>query len=362
MRNIYYVFGIIFIVLLGSFLFWQEREKPEPLPPPAVQGNNTSPSASPRETTSPGNSQVQIPKSPAKDQGRLVIGITDVTAPIESVSEVRLTISEMSIRNASGQWTRVAANPQTFDLLTLDKKAMIALFSDSNNVAAGTYNRVTITMGGVQVIKDGKAYPAKLPSNTFSVDVKIVVINGKDSAMTLDFEASKALHLTEKSAYIFAPVVRLQTRSQASVQVLANAVHTNEGSIDTDTTIGMNEHGVIKAGFSFGGSTRFDLAGNTVFVIPPASNNSVDVKFREGTVINNPLTLLPQTQRDLVLSIVPIFTLSAEQLEKLGAGGLSLWFRVTLKPNVSTRDFLENLKKLSIVDIAELSPQPSPLP
>src|SRR5262245_37573258 len=94
--------------------------------------------------------------------------------------------------------------------------------------------------------------------------------------------------------------------------------------------------------------------------IPPGySSELIDVKFREGTDVDLPEKVLPPDLRDSVANIRRGFSLSGEQLKRIGADRLQLWFRIILRPGANPVAFMEKLKRLSSVESAEFVPQPA---
>ena len=146
-------------------------------------------------------------------------------------------------------------------------------------------------------------------------------------------------------------------------------------------------------------STRLFVAGAFLLLLLPASTPAaagisdadqpapagqstevVHVKFEDGTDVQPPRGALPPQMRGSVRRIEPLFSLPAEQLEQLRERGrsqaaaagmgksfrdlpnLSLWFEITLNPNVDAETFLASLVVLPQVDAAELPPLPAPPP
>jgi Ca2+-binding RTX toxin-like protein len=97
--------------------------------------------------------------------------------------------------------------------------------------------------------------------------------------------------------------------------------------------------------------------------IPPGySSEIIQVKFREGTDVDPPEASLPPDLRNSVASITRLFSLSEQELDEIGAGRLKLWFQITLKPGTDAAAFIEDLKRLESVEIAEPAPLPAPPP
>ena len=107
--------------------------------------------------------------------------------------------------------------------------------------------------------------------------------------------------------------------------------------------------------------------------IPPGySSTDIYVKFKDGTAVDQPETLLPPELLYSVKKIGPLFTLPKEKLKDLKRKGeelskqtlpdLNLWFEIKLKHAVDAVDFMEKLRQLDNVDVVEPVPLPSPPP
>jgi len=104
---------------------------------------------------------------------------------------------------------------------------------------------------------------------------------------------------------------------------------------------------------------------------PGYSSNEIHVKFRPGTPLESPELLLPPDLRNSVTSITRLFSgISPQQLDNMKGSGesrarkrlpdLKLWFRITLKPRTDAADFIERLRRIDIVEVAEFAPLPAP--
>lgn len=89
---------------------------------------------------------------------------------------------------------------------------------------------------------------------------------------------------------------------------------------------------------------------------------SVQVKFRTAHVSEPPEELLPASLRESVASITPLFTLGDSELERLGAHAAQRWFSISLKPGADCRGFIDRLKRLDSVEVAEPAPEPAAPP
>lgn len=103
--------------------------------------------------------------------------------------------------------------------------------------------------------------------------------------------------------------------------------------------------------------------------IPPGhSLTTIHVKFRQGINVDLPLEALPPSLRNAVASHTKVFSLPKQKLNELQARGnsrvgttlpdLSLWVELTLQSGTDAAAFLEELKRVPSVEIAE----PAPLP
>jgi hypothetical protein len=123
-----------------------------------------------------------------------------------------------------------------------------------------------------------------------------------------------------------------------------------------------------------GGSSSNQAATATVHPpIPPGySSQTIHVKFQEGTNVDLPLEALLPDVRSAVASHRKLFTLPKQKLNELAARGrsrsgktlpdLNLWVELTLQSGTDAAAFLEELKRLPSVEIAEPAPLPQPPP
>ena len=107
--------------------------------------------------------------------------------------------------------------------------------------------------------------------------------------------------------------------------------------------------------------------------IPPGhSLTTIHVKFREGTNVDLPLEALPPDLRNAVASHTKLFSLPKQKLNELQARGssrsgttlpdLNLWVVLTLQSGTDAAAFLEALKRVPSVEIAEPASLPQPPP
>jgi hypothetical protein len=88
---------------------------------------------------------------------------------------------------------------------------------------------------------------------------------------------------------------------------------------------------------------------------------AVDVKFRPGVALDEPLLLLPPELRKQVSNAAPLVTLDPSELDRIGAARMARWFRLELLPAADVDAFLAALRQLESVETAERTPKPAPM-
>ncbi len=187
-------------------------------------------------------------------QGRAVFAVTDAAADMGAVTSVQATVEQVQVHSAAKGWVSVSTQPKTYDLLELKAQEKSELLADVN-LAAGTYDQMRLQISQVLVTDANGTHQAKLPSNELKFAGQLEVKANQTSTATFDFIADESLHVTGnaessgQARYIMAPVVQVQTRTDASVSVDAsNAVRISGGSVKTNVEIGMDEKGNVGIG------------------------------------------------------------------------------------------------------------------
>ena len=115
------------------------------------------------------------------------------------------------------------------------------------------------------------------------------------------------------------------------------------------------------------------MIGNPAAAAPPPpgfASDTIQVRFKEGTDVTPPSDALPASLLASVASIVPLFTLPEATLATLRSNAavlsgetppdLSMWFRITLAGGADAAAFIDALRLLSDVDVAEFAALPIP--
>ncbi len=205
-------------------------------------------------------------------EGRAVFTVTDAAADMGAVSQVNLTVDRVRVHSNASGWTTVSNEPQTYDLLALKASGTQKLLADVN-LSAGNYTKMWLDVSNVVVVDDDGEHDATLPSGTLRMQGAFTVEPGATATATFDFVADRSLHTTGEGEYILAPVVRVETRSNAEVNVDAESnVNIQGGDVVTDVTVGMDENGNVgvnlripanaQLGLSAAGAVTFDGSGS----------------------------------------------------------------------------------------------------
>lgn len=210
------------------------------------------------------NSYKTTDKVSGKDmqaQGRVVFSVTDAAVDIKNVSEINMQVKSVDVHSNTGGWITVSSTPRTYSLLELNKNSESKLLADAK-LNADTYDQVRLEVDSVTIkTKDGKTKNAKLPSGELRINTKLVVENGQTSSVNMDFLADKSLHTTGKGEYIFAPVVKTETRNSSEIKIdgTTGIVIITGGDVDDTKTFGMDVDGSLKADFQIKSTQKLDI-------------------------------------------------------------------------------------------------------
>ncbi len=193
-------------------------------------------------------------------QGRAVFSITDAAADMGAISEINMKVSSVEVYSEANGWATVSATPRVYNLLDLKNRNESELLADAD-LSAGTYNQIRLRIDSVAVkTKAGAIKVAKVPSSSLAINTKLVVKANETSSANFDFMADKSLHTTTTGEYVFAPVVKTETRSDTSVTVSnASVVSINGGNVDDTNTVGMDIDGSIKVNFQIKSTTKLNI-------------------------------------------------------------------------------------------------------
>jgi hypothetical protein len=204
-------------------------------------------------------------ESNVKGSGRIVFAVTDAAANMGQISEVNMRVSRVDIHSQESGWITASTSPKTYELLALNAKSESQLLADVNE-KSGTYDQVRLTIDDVNVkLKSGTMHQATMPKNELALTTSLVVKDGTTSTATFDFKADKSLFTTTSGAYVFAPVVETETRSDAGVSVDTDSTVTiGGGKVEHNSTSGMDVDGSVKLNFELNSLQKLNIEGNSI--------------------------------------------------------------------------------------------------
>jgi hypothetical protein len=274
---------------------------------------------------------------PAKGTGKAVLAISDAAADLGSVTSIQLTVDSVKVHKEGGAWTTVSTRTQTYDLLELRGKGTAQLLAQAD-LQAGSYDQMELSVSKVVVVDSKGQQGAKLPSNKLQIKGDIEVKAGATATANFDFIADQSLHLTGEGRYILSPVIKLETKENATAQVQANnEVTISGGTVTTDTQVGMDVEGSVDAGLR--------IAPDAVLTIA-ASGKIIQTKGQAlvvGTVkavdtANGTVTLTTKGGSELVLHLASDSAISVRGSQgNLAALSGNIGAEVMAKYNAETK-------------------------
>lgn len=207
--------------------------------------------------------------------GRVVFGVTDDLVSPGTLRSLNITIKEVWVQSPTKGWVLVSKTPRTFDLFQLHSLGATEFLADAN-LPVGNYNQVRLVVERVIAINaDGTSQEAKLPSGDLKLIGDLEVIKGEISSVVFDFLVDKSLHITGNGKYIFAPVIKLDTRNNVGIQIAAkNQLYPNgkleisNGRSKFNAVLGMDENGEIKLNGGINPNAKVEMVDGKIKVTP----------------------------------------------------------------------------------------------
>lgn len=194
--------------------------------------------------------------------GKAIFALSDAAADMGAVTKVNITVDSIKVHASGGAWATVATTTRTYDLLELKAKGTAKLVAESN-LGAKAYDQLELGISKVVVTDNKGEHEAKLPSNKLQFKALLDVKANSTATANFDVLADQSLHVTGNGQYILAPVVKLETRSNAQVTANANnEVTINGGTTTTTATVGMDIEGNVGAGLSISTDAVLTIGGS----------------------------------------------------------------------------------------------------
>ena len=210
------------------------------------------------------NPTTQNNSSDVKTQGTVMLGIKNTETKTGNISAIIVSVNKVEIHHQAQGWITVLNNPGDYDLLALKTTGATTLLTQVNMVA-GTYDQIKFTVSKVMVVENGITTEAKLLAPEIKMTGTMIVEENKISTVVVDVLTQKSLQKTVNGRFVFAPVVKAQTQSNANVSVGANNQLTiTSGNIDSDISAGMNINGEMIANFMLNFGIQLTEMGNVI--------------------------------------------------------------------------------------------------
>jgi len=208
------------------------------------------------------------------DNGRVVFAITDAAANMGSVSKVEITVDKIEAHSQTEGWITVSSTSKKYDLLELkaDNKQVILADAQLNE---GSYDQVRLDVSSVVVTDTDGTHEAKLPSGELKIVGGFNVSSNTTATVKFDFIADESLHITGNGQYIFAPVVQVESRNDADVNVKSNnEVEISGGRVVTNVKVGTDIDGNVGVGLHIPSNVNITIGSDNVIKIGSGSSNA----------------------------------------------------------------------------------------
>ncbi|NYZ77474.1 DUF4382 domain-containing protein [Candidatus Micrarchaeota archaeon] len=163
--------------------------------------------------------------------GKLILRITD--QPIGNAEKVEVTVSLVEVHASEGSdeagWTPVVLRPKTYDLLSIKD---VSEYLGENELEAGRYNQVRLSVDKASVTIGGVAYNLTMPSEKIKISGGFEVHGNRTTTVTLDFDAASSVHSQGNGKYSMKPVIKILA-SAPEVKTEENGCVKSGGSVKT---------------------------------------------------------------------------------------------------------------------------------
>ena len=208
----------------------------------------------------------------AATTGDVVFAITDAAADMGEVSKIEMTVNQIRVRAEGGEWTTVSSEEQTFDLLQLRAMNMVQLMTQVQ-LQERNYDMVELNCSRVRVTNGSGTHEALMINSRLQMECMLEVQTNTMTTANFDFMANESLQETTDGQYVFAPVIAVQTRTQAEVQIRNNnEVDISGGTVRTNAQIGMNISGQMGVGLKIQTGTQLQISAGKVVEVGGQGN------------------------------------------------------------------------------------------
>jgi len=200
----------------------------------------------------------------AEATGDVVFAISDAAADMGQITAMEMTINQIRVRTEGGEWTTVSNETQTFDLLQLRAMNTSQLMVQTQ-LQTRNYDLVELNCSRVRVTNGSGTHDCLMINSRLQMECMLEVQTNTMTTAHFDFIADESLHETIDGRYVFAPLIAVQTRTHAEVQVRNNnEVDISGGTVRTNAEIGMNIDGEMGAGLKIQAGVQLRISAGKV--------------------------------------------------------------------------------------------------
>ncbi len=200
----------------------------------------------------------------ASGKGRAVFGVTDAASNMGNVTGLKVTIGKVMIHSNAKGWIDVSTKSKTVDLLDLKAKSAVE-FLGSIDLDPDAYDQIRLDVSNVVVTDSSGDHEAKLPSGEIKIIGLFTIRANSTTAETFDFAADQSLHVTGNGEYIMAPVINLQTRENANVELKSgNKAEIKGGILKSELKVGMDANGNVGIGNKIPSDADVSIEGGKI--------------------------------------------------------------------------------------------------
>lgn len=240
-------------------------------------------------------------------KGRALFAVTD-DHNLEDIQNVFVTVESVKVRSGSEGWITVSSSPQTVDLIRLRTNGESAVIADAE-LFSDTYTQVQLDISNVIVIdEDNAAHRVITPTNQLVFNNQLIVRSNETATVVLDINLDDSLRTavsgTNVTQFVFMPVIIIQVQEGAvvnigdtqtvninvgnitninNVNIPARVVHIPvrniQGTVVSNTTVGMNQNGTIVQGQPIPRNAIITIVNNRIVV---NVNNTVIIGNQTG--------------------------------------------------------------------------------
>lgn len=257
------VMVVIAVIIIGGN-FFPTNQTTNPTLNNSSNTNSTSLNSS---NTSLVTSTVSSDTNPLLSaQGRYVISLNSASEIPQNISQIRITIGSVRAYSLLEGWVTLNSNIQTFDLLQLKETGKNVLIADSN-LSNDNYSQIGLVISSVIITDTKGTHLALIPSDFITLNTESTVSINSTTVTSIGIITNQSIYFTNKEEYVFAPKIQLLTVENAKVNISStNNVTISSGTTKINSTLGMNEFGIMGEGLSVSPTTIFsiDEAGELV--------------------------------------------------------------------------------------------------